>query len=61
MTGDVYEPALALSSVVSVLDGCEIPYFLVGSFASGMHAEFRATNDVDLVARLKPAAVERFI
>lgn len=46
------EPAQALVAVATAFSTAEIPYFLVGSFASGLRGEFRATNDIDLVAKI---------
>lgn len=40
----------ALASVVTALEAHQVPYFVTGSLASSMHAEFRATNDIDIVA-----------
>ena len=48
----IYEPVRALYDVVSIFDSLKIPYFLVGSFASGIRGEFRATNDLDFVCNL---------
>ncbi|HET7584207.1 MAG TPA: hypothetical protein VFK13_04830 [Gemmatimonadaceae bacterium] len=39
------------------LDEHRIPYFITGSVASSVHGEYRATNDVDIVANLSPANV----
>lgn len=40
----------AIASVTGTLVRCGVPYFITGSLASSMHAEFRATNDIDIVA-----------
>jgi hypothetical protein len=40
----------AIASVTGTLEAHEVPYFVTGSLASSMHAEFRATNDIDIVA-----------
>lgn len=40
----------AVSSVCAALDAHRVRYFITGSVASSMHAAFRATNDVDIVA-----------
>ena len=43
--------ALEIVSVItSVFDTLKIPYFIGGSFASGIHGLPRATRDVDFVA-----------
>lgn len=40
----------AILSVTRTLKAYRVPYFVTGSLASSMHAVFRATNDVDIVA-----------
>lgn len=40
----------AIVSVTGTLDAHGVPYFVTGSLASSMHAAFRATNDIDIVA-----------
>jgi hypothetical protein len=40
----------ALSSVTSALDAHRVRYFVTGSLAASAHGEFRATNDIDIVA-----------
>lgn len=40
----------AILSVTGTLNAHRVPYFVTGSLASSMHAVFRATNDVDIVA-----------
>lgn len=40
----------AIASVTGTLEAHGVPYFVTGSLASSMHAEFRATNDIDIVA-----------
>lgn len=49
MTESNFEPVLALVDAVQIFERYSIPYFLVGSFASGFRGEFRATNDLDIV------------
>ena len=43
-----------IESVATALQGQGVQYFISGSFASSVHGEFRATNDVDFVAALEP-------
>jgi hypothetical protein len=50
----------ALGAVVNALNQLDISYFVTGSLASGARGEFRATNDVDIVAALSDAQVEPF-
>jgi hypothetical protein len=40
----------AIVSVTGTLESHRVPYFVTGSLASSVHAEFRATNDLDIVA-----------
>lgn len=40
----------AVASVTGTLEAYQVPYFVTGSLASSTHAEFRATNDIDIVA-----------
>jgi hypothetical protein len=44
------ELTAAIASVTGTLEAFQVPYFVTGSLASSMHAEFRATNDIDIVA-----------
>ena len=43
-------PLAVLSQVTRTLDQQNIPYVLVGSFASSMHGMYRSTADIDLLA-----------
>ncbi len=43
----------AVDAVIGTLRRQEIVYFITGSFASSIHGEFRATNDLDIVAELE--------
>lgn len=40
----------AVARVAVTLEVGGVPYFVTGSLASSVHAEFRATNDIDIVA-----------
>lgn len=42
----------AVQAVVGAFERNDIRYFVTGSFASSVHGEFRATNDLDIVADL---------
>ena len=46
------EPVLILTRCDELFSELKIPYFLVGSFASGIRSEFRATNDIDIVCNI---------
>ncbi|MFN2400781.1 MAG: hypothetical protein ABR543_19410 [Gemmatimonadaceae bacterium] len=41
-----------VDTVVGTFRRRDIVYFITGSFASSIHGEFRATNDLDIVAEL---------
>lgn len=41
-----------VESVILALTRSDVPYFVTGSFESSLHGEFRATNDLDVVASL---------
>lgn len=44
----------ATDAIAGVFRRFGISFFVTGSFASGLHGEFRATNDIDLVADIRP-------
>lgn len=50
MTADPADLSLVIERIVAAFRTAGVPYFITGSFASSMHGEFRATNDVDFVA-----------
>ncbi len=50
-----------LKYLFAVLEGAEIPYAVVGSFASGVWGEPRMTRDVDVVVQLDPRHVDALI
>lgn len=43
-----------IESVVLAFHRQNVSYFITGSLASSVHGEFRATNDLDVVATLEP-------
>lgn len=47
--------------VIQVLDQLGIPYLICGSLASSVHGMVRSTNDVDILADMRPNDVCRFI
>ena len=49
---DTSELLDVIDALVAVLRQHDVPNFITGSFASSVHGEFRATNDVDIVAEL---------
>lgn len=54
---DAADLLAVVQAVVAAFERHYIPYFITGSFASSVHGEFRATNDLDLVAALHAAAL----
>lgn len=54
-------PAEFLTTVTRVLESMGIPYAVTGSMASMFYGEMRTTNDVDVVADLKPEQVREFV
>lgn len=50
-TGDLIA---VVDAVIGALREHAIPYYITGSFASSVHGEFRATNDIDLVSPIAP-------
>jgi len=51
------DPLIVLRLVVGVFEELEIPYFVGGSIASSVHGDFRATKDVDLIAKIEKSHV----
>lgn len=54
-------PAELLAAVVRVLEAMRVPYAVTGSMASMFYGEMRTTNDVDIVADLRPEQVRDFV
>jgi hypothetical protein len=50
-----------LGHILDALDEVRIPYMIVGSFASGFHGEFRATQDADIVIDPTPEQLQAFL
>ena len=48
-------------TVVSAFDELNVPYFLGGSMASSAHGIYRATNDADFVADLRPTHASKLV
>lgn len=55
MTPTLDDPLVVVRAVTSAFTNLSISYFVVGSVASGVRGEFRATNDIDIVCRLDPS------
>jgi hypothetical protein len=50
-----------LRKIAETLDGLGIPYYITGSVASGAYGEPRLTNDIDVVAALRPEHVDAIL
>lgn len=54
-------PQLVLLQLTGVFDALGIDYVVVGSFASSIHGEYRATGDIDVVADLAHGDIDSFV
>lgn len=50
---DPAELVAVIESVIAAFRRQDVAYFITGSLASSVHGEFRATNDLDVVAMLE--------
>ncbi len=57
----VADPFPLLYTVADALEAARVEYLVTGSLAGGMYGTPRATNDVDLLARLTPAKIDPFV
>src|SRR5258706_7748405 len=57
----VIDPATGLMRLLQALDLLEIHYIVGGSVASSFHGVWRATGDIDLVARIRPEDIEPLV
>lgn len=55
------EPTRITQLVARILDHLHIPYFVGGSLASSLYGIPRATQDVDIVADIKPEHIKPFV
>jgi hypothetical protein len=55
------DPIRVTIRVAEILEGLSIPYLLGGSMASSIYGEPRSTEDVDIVADLRPEHVHPFV
>lgn len=60
-TTPLSEPLEVLQEVVTSLEKANVPYFVGGSFASGAHSQFRATNDLDIVCKFSLPSLQQFL
>ena len=58
MTDGITAP---LREIKALLEAAEIPYMVVGSFASTVHGEPRTTLDLDIVIDPSPAALDHLL
>ncbi len=54
MSNPIYlsDPIEVLGLIAGILERLDFPYCIGGSVASGLHGEWRATNDIDIVCPL---------
>jgi hypothetical protein len=55
------EPIAVALGFARTLEELEVPYLVGGSLASSVHGEPRSTNDVDVLADLRPERVAPFV
>jgi hypothetical protein len=55
------DPLVIAARLAAALDALHVPYAVGGSLASSLHGVPRSTNDVDIVADLRAAHVDRFV
>lgn len=55
------EPLAVVARLAVTLDRLRVTYAVGGSLASSLHGVPRATNDVDIIADLRDAHVDRFV
>lgn len=61
MTPGATDLLAVMQAVVGVFERHGVCYFVTGSFASSVHGEFRATNDLDVVAELDASRLASLI
>ena len=54
-------PFIALLQIIKAFDSLKIKYVVVGSIASSIHGDYRASADVDIVAEIKIDDVEPLV
>ena len=59
--GSGYAPDATVAYVVDALDAAQVPYMVTGSFASSVHGEPRATQDLDIVVRPTLQSLDRLL
>ena len=55
------EPLQVLHEIFCALRSHKVPFVLGGSFASGVHGEFRATNDADIICSFTEESLANFL
>lgn len=62
MTADAFADATAIAvSFTKLLERLDILYLVGGSVASSVHGEPRSTNDIDIVADIRPENLDAFV
>ena len=54
-------PFVVLVEVIRAFDALKIDYVVVGSIASSIHGEYRASGDIDVIARVETRHVDSLV
>ena len=54
-------PLVVLFEITNAFDSLGIDYVVVGSIASSIHGEYRASGDIDMVAEIQQEHIERLV
>ena len=54
-------PLVVLFEITNAFDSLGIDYVVVGSLASSIHGEYRASGDIDMVAEIQPEHIGRLV
>jgi len=55
------DPIAVAVSFTALLERLGVPYLVCGSFASSIHGEPRSTNDIDIVADVRPGHIRKLV
>ena len=57
----IENPLVVLLELTHAFEGLGIEYVIVGSLASSIHGEYRASGDIDIVADIRPEHIESLV
>ena len=57
----IENPLVVLFELTHAFDSLGIDYVVVGSIASSIHGEYRASGDIDIIADIRPEQIERLV